>query len=365
MLWGIYNLSFKKPVAEQAAAPAPKQQAEVAATAPQTKTAAQSQIFAISDEPILSPTLSADGQSIEYYSKTTGQAYRVDLDGTNKQALSTSNLVGLADIQWSPDKSKVLSKFKQGDHASFSMYDYAQLKGSGLSPNILNIAWNQNNKIFYEYFDPKSKLDTLNIANPDGSSWNKIIDLPFQNVSIAPIPKTGLVSFWNKPDSFTETLMQSAPVIGGEKKDLLKGKFGADYLWSPDGNNILVSHAADKGSSKIQLALLNSLGGEYQNLDIPTFVSKCAWSKNNKLVYYALPGAIPDGTVLPNDYNNSKFNTADTFWKVDTTSKAPARLIELNKITGQYDAIRLFLNTDESMLFFVNRTDGKLYRMNI
>lgn len=361
MFWGIYSLSFKKP-SEQSTPSATKNQTDTANIEPIKDLP---QISAITDEAVLAPTFSADEKKIEYYSKTTGKAYRIDIDGTNKQIISNTDLVGLSAILWSSDKSKVISRYDQNNRPSFFMYDYEQLKGSGLSSNTLNAAWYQSNKIFYEYFDQKSKLATLNIANPDGSNWNKIIDLPFQNVSIAPIPKTGLVSFWNKQDSFTETLMQATPVVGGEKRDLLKEKFGADYLWSLDGNNLLVSHVVEKGSSKLQLALLNSLGGEYKNLGIPTMVSKCAWSKNNKLIYYALPGSIPDGTVLPNDYISGKLNTTDTFWKLDTATKESSRLIELDKIKDKYDATNLFLNSDESILFFTNRVDGKLYRIDI
>lgn len=359
ILWGIYNLSFRK---------IPEQLATL--KSPDTSLSADPQnepgIEPLTDEAVLSPALSPDDASVKYYSKTNGKAFVLDIASKSKRILSDKELIGLSDIAWSPDKSKVISEFGTADGRSkFFLYDYSQNKGVSLKNNLDSVVWQNNEKILYKYFDAKTQERTLNIANPDGSNWQKITDLAIKDIRIAPIPRTGLVSFWNKPDAFTETILQSSPILGGERKDILKGKFGADYLWSPDGNSLLLSNIDGKGGSKLQLGLTNSLGGEYTNLGIPTFISKCAWSKTGKTVYYALPGSIPAGMVLPNDYAAGKFNTQDTFWKVDIATGEKSRLIELEKITAAYDAADLFLNSDESLLFFINRLDGKLYQITL
>ena len=358
IFWGIYALSFKKALPEQITALTDT----VAALPAVTEVVAQ--IEQVTDEAIMSPTLSIDNAYIKYYSKTNGKAYAINLSTKDKQILSDKELIGLSNILWSPDKTKVISAFSTAtNHSNFFLYDYSQGKGTKLKENLDTVVWQNNEKLFYKYFDTKTKERTLNIANPDGTDWQKITDLTMQYVVIAPIPKTGLVSFWNKPDAFSETLLQSAPVLGGERKSIFKGKFGADYLWSPDGNSLLLSTTDAKGGSKLQLGLTNNLGGEYKALGIPTLVSKCAWSKTNKTIYYALPGSIPAGMVLPNDYMSAKFNTNDTFWKVDITTGEKSRLIDLEKITDTHDATNLFLNSDESILFFINKIDGKLYKI--
>lgn len=360
ILWGIYILSFKK-IPEQITTL--KNPVSSISNTPSSNTA---QIEQLTDEAVISPTLSADGESIEYYAKTNGKAYIINISTKNKQIISDKELIGLSNTAWSPDKTKVISTFTTNTgHPKFSFYDYTQNKGVQLKDNFDAIIWQNNEKIIYTYFDAKAQQDTLNIANADGSNWQKIINLATKGVVIAPIPKTGLISFWNRPDAFTETLMQSAPVLGGEIKNINKGHFGADYLWSPDGSSLLISNTDTKGGSKLQLGITNGLGGEYKNLNIPTFISKCVWSKTNKTIYYTLPGAIPDGTVLPNDYIANKFNTSDTFWKVDIATGEKSRLVDLNKITGAYDATNLFLDSDESHLFFVNKIDGKLYKVSL
>ena len=320
-------------------------------------------ISAVSNEAVHSPILSPDGQTIKYYAKTTGKVFELDILSGKNKIVSDTNLPNLLGVLWSPDTNKVLSEFSGATRSNFSFYDYTQKKSSALNANIDAAAWQNNNKIIYKYFDSNTKKGSLNIADPDGSNWAKITDISTANLSITPIPMSGLVSFWNKADAFTETQLQSTSILSGEKKDLIKGIFGADFLWSPDGKMILESNVDKKGGSRMNLGIANNLGKEYKSLGIPTLISKCAWSRNNKFVYYALPTSVPDGAVMPNDYVNNKFNTSDTFWKINIETGEKTRLVELDKIKAAYDASSLFLNADESLLFFINKLDEKLYKI--
>jgi len=357
LLWGVYNLSFNK-TGTPSASEDPEEE-----VLPKTKETAPS-VMAVTDEAALSPVFTPDENGIKYYSRISGRVYQVDLDGKNKKTIADKDLIGLSDIMWSPDKTKVISKFNKADGVQFFYYSYDENRGVPIKDNVDEIAWlGTGGRIFYKYYEPKTKERSLNISDPDGTNWQKLSDVTHRNIVISPIPKTSLVSFWNKPDAFSETLLESVPTVGGEKKTIFKEKFGASYLWNKDGTSLLVSHTDVRGGSKLQLARLNSNGGEYRNLDAPTFVEKCAWSKNGKTIYYALPGGIPENAILPNDYVEGKFNTADTFWKLDTTTGEKSRIIELEELKGKFDASNLFLNTDESMLFFLNRIDGKVYRL--
>jgi hypothetical protein len=362
LFFGIYYLAFKKPpeaVVEEKKAPeiiTPKVPPKIS-TAP---------IAAISDEAVLAPTLSKDASAIKYYAKNSGRVYQIDFDGNGKRTFSDKELIGLSDVLWSPDKNKVITKFTSAGKIKFYYYDYVELKSIPLKDNVDEIAWqNSGNRIFYKYYEATTKKRTLNISDPDGTNWIKLADIDFRNISIAQIPQSSLVSFWNKPDAFFETIFKSVPLVSGEEKTLLKSVFGADYLWNNNGGFALVSHSNVKGGTKIQLSIINSNGGELRNLDLPTLVSKCVWLKDNKNAYCAMPGKIPPSAIMPNDYDQGSFHTADTFWKINTTTGEKNRIIELDKITAEYDAINLFLNNDESVLFFTNRIDGKLYRITL
>ncbi|MFA5961410.1 MAG: hypothetical protein WC848_01865 [Parcubacteria group bacterium] len=362
LFFGIYNLAFRNPINTTSVE---KKAPDVPPVVVPPKVSADP-ITVISDEAVISPILNNSLSAIDYYAKNNGEVYQIDFNGNNKKILSNKELIGLSDVYWSPDKTKVITKFISTGKIKLYYYDYTKQRNLPLGDNIDQVTWqNTGNRIFYRYYDPATKKSALDISDPDGTNWIKLADLDFPNISIAQIPKSSLVSFWNKPDALFETNLSSVPVIGGEKKSLLNGFFGADYLWNEDGTAALVSHSDAKAGTKIQLAIINSNGGEFRNLNFPTLTSKCAWLKDNKMAYCAMPGKIPANIIMPNDYDQEKFHTADTFWKIDTVTGEKNRIIDLEKINGEYDATKLFLNADESILFFVNRTDGKLYRITL
>jgi hypothetical protein len=110
---------------------------------------------------------------------------------------------------------------------------------------------------------------------------------------------------------------------------------------------------------------MNADGNQFQSLGFTTFASKCVWSADSKYLFCALPGDISENAILPNDWQEGKLRTADTFWKIEVSSGKKARLIETKKIYGSFDALNPFLSKDEKTLFFVNKVDGKLYKLSL
>jgi hypothetical protein len=92
-------------------------------------------------------------------------------------------------------------------------------------------------------------------------------------------------------------------------------------------------------------------------------VKKCVWSTDSKSLFCALPGNIPETSILPNDWQEGKLQTTDTFWKIEVATGEKERLIEIEKISGSFDVLEPFLSQDEKTLFFSNKADGKLYRL--
>lgn len=323
-------------------------------------------IYQLANEAVISPVIDKSGEKIIYYNKLNGNVYQVSFDGEDKALVDDNNFIGLENVRWNFDKNKVISRFNSNGKIQYSAYDYELKKGYKLSEGIEYVAWNNlGDQIIYKYSDSKNGKRTINIANFDGSNWNKITDSASNSSWIAPVPQSSFVSYWNMPNAFEETALNIVSTVGGSVRKIFSGRFGADYLWSPNGTKSLVSSSDVKGGSKISLALINSNGGEYQNFNIPTFVSKCVWSKDDKTVYYALPSISSEGYVLPNDYMNKKVISKDTFWKLDIATGKTERVVDIGEIKDSYDATNLFLSPSEDSLFFVNRTDGKLYGLSL
>lgn len=360
LFWGIYVLSFKKTeITKPAILPLENSITQDLPKIPSISTL-KTKISAVLEESVISPIISKDGDKILYFA-SSGELKEVDFLGNISTKSNETKNLNISSAIWSPDKSKALLKEKN----KFLVFDIINNQFSPLNDNITSVSWQAtSSKIIYKYFDPTNKKNSLNVSDTDGKNWKKILDLPHDKISFFQIPRSGLISFWNNGDANYPTIFQIVSLLGEDTKTIFKDSFGVDYLWDNSGSHVLISQVDAKGGTKIQLGVMNYKGEEYKNLGLPTFVSKCVWSKDNKTIFCALPGNIPDNSILPNDYKTGKFSTADTFWKIDITTGEKSRLVETSEMpTMPLDASGLFLNADESLFFFVNKIDKKLYKI--
>lgn len=366
LLWGVYNLAFKKNEKSDNPGQTGKQNFAQQKTEASLNNKNNQKLTAVSKNAVVGAVADKKSEKILYYSALDGTVWQVDSDGLNSKQISDVKLSGLVSASWSPDKSKVLTVLNKGGKNTFFYYDNVKKSGVQLKNGLDNVVWDSlGEKIVYKYYDEKSKKRSLNIANPDGSNWQELVqNVSFRSVSIAAVPSTSVVSFWNSPSANEESKLQVFSIAGGEVRNILSGKFGGDYLWSPDGSQALVSSLINKENKSMTLGLVD-LQGNYRDLNIPTITSKCAWSVDGKTVYYALPGGIPTGSIMPDDYQNKKFTTNDTFWKINITTGSKQRILELSDIKEAYDIFSPFLSSTEDSLFFTNRVDGKLYRISL
>ncbi|MGK2848580.1 MAG: hypothetical protein ACSLEX_00730 [Minisyncoccota bacterium] len=316
------------------------------------------------NESLLGATVSANNR-LFYYSLDDQSIKSASLEGKDKEVLM-SHLPGTPErIIWSPKKDQALLLLKQGSMSLWHLIDIGTKTLTPLKTEMSRIVWNNlGDKILYQYTDQVTKKRTLNISDPDGKNWKTLTDIKSDSF-IAPIPQSTSISFWNKPNALEKTFFESISVLGGDRRILLTEKFGADYLWSPDGDKVLVSATTSKGGGMVLLQSMNSNGGELKSLSVPTLISKAVWSSDGKTIYYALPGALPENVMLPNDYFEKPIFTKDTFWKIDTSTGKQSRLVDLQDITQNIDSADLFLSPKEDILFFTNRNTRKLYRIDL
>lgn len=313
--------------------------------------------------------LSLASQSLVYFSKTDRKIKQIFLNKTGSQEVALpENLSGIANVSISPRGDKAIIKTGEGGKISFYLFDLISQETAQIKNGVDNIFWdNTGEKIIYKYYEAKTGKRTLNISDPDGKNWKNLADIFFRNVSASPIPQSALVSYWNSPDAYEETSLWTVGAIGGDPKEILKGKFGADYLWSPGGKKALVSFVDSRGGGKMILGVMNYNGGEVRTLNFSTLTSKCVWGGEEN-IYCALPGSIPGNAVMPNEYLVGKIQTADTFWKINIASAKQERIIELKELqkeNEEFDAENLIYSPEAGSIFFTNKKNGKIYKIEL
>lgn len=294
----------------------------------------------------------------------TGRAFEMTERGTNQKEIGKLSLENVVGAVWGPEGQELILRTADGLNTRYTPTSQELIKLKG---DLDFVEWSDlPGRILYKFFDEGTGERTLNIADSNGLNWQKLVDLPYRRAAFVQIPGSLRVAYWPDGDAFVRTQLEAVSAINPSSPDvLMTDRFGADFLFSPDGRKFLVSSTLDEGGMQMAMGIAEVSGGLYQNLQIPTIVSKATWSRDNKTVYYAQPTEIPPGSVMPNDYKRGKFTTRDTLWRVDTTTGKKERIISLEDLTEKIDITNLFLSQDEDALFFINKVNGLLYRMNI
>lgn len=329
-----------------------------------TTPAAPSKIEDLLNEKVIG-AVTGPGGALFYYSADDEAIKKATFEGKDKQVL-LSNLPGVTErVVWSPKRDQALIALRQGGNLRWHTLAVATKTLTPLKPEVARATFNQRgDKIIYQY-NGKDGTKTLDTANVDGGGFQTLTSLGKIDHFIEALPQSNRIIAWTRPNGLETTILRSFAETGQDAKTLLEGRYGADYLPSPNGKHILVSMLDARGTANISLAVMNENGGELRALGIPTMISKVAWSSDNKTLYYALPGNLPAESVLPNDYFQKPLFSEDTFWKIDTETGQKTRLIELDETNSALDSSNLFLSNKEDYLFFINRKDQKLYRLEL
>ncbi len=345
-----YNIAFKKEIPSSA-------KEELVTTVFSEK---RGKIVPITEEAIKGDLfVDKENDKLFYYAKDSGSVFETDLDGRNKRTIFAQKISDLIDVSWSSRGDKAILKTLGG----YSYFDYGTKKNIQLKSGLDTVSWSKaGDRIFYKYFDDISGQRSINISLPDGSDWKKLADVKFRDVAIFPFDGENAALFWNSGKSNEEISLNIVSLETLEVKNIFSGKFGADCKVSSDGKKILISHLKKQGENSLTTGIVN-INGEYREIGVPTLASKMTWSSDGKYIYYALPSKI-ENSIMPDEYKSEKVKTLDTFWKINTENGEKTRIIELENITGSYDASNLVLTPSENALLFVNRNDEKVYRLD-
>lgn len=355
IFFGIYTVAFKKGDNIQVKKDDKKNSVDVADIVSQ-------KVTNITSDPIVAATIGPDGDTIRYYDALDGRVWTMTLRGTNREVISSETKGVPEKVQWSGSGDQSIASYANGE---IFVYNHTTGTNSKLRDGMDDVVWaGTSGRILYKYYDNTSKERTLNIANSDGTNWKKLADLPFRYTTFTQIPSSILAGFWPTAEAGTQTSLSTTSTINeSTPKQIFSATFGTDFSFAPNGKKILLSSVLD-GGKKITLGIMDNNGQNYNDLIIPTIIKKTVWSKDGKTVYYAQPNNVPQNVIWPNDYNDKKFTSQDTFYKLDIETGKKERIIELDEITESIDAIDLFMNSAENVLFFTNRTNGLLYRLN-
>lgn len=326
-------------------------------TAPQGGRASLYQLVA---DPVAAATVNQIGDKVLFYRRDVGHLYEIGIDGGEQTRLSNITIPSVIDATWSLNKERSIITFiNNGALGYFSVKNVGTTtEGILLPDNAFSATLSPGgNKIAYAI--PAGDGASIVIASPIGENQKNIFYSGLFDVEIDWVTDSSLY-LKTKPSSFIPGMTWILSDSGATRV-LHSQKSGTVHLFSPDGEKYLYSESPLGGRSiSLNVASTDGNTDEY-SFAIDTIAEKCVWAnKDSDVIYCAFP-RNSDGLTLPDSWWSGEVSFDDNFWKINTVTGETVMIWDKN----DFDAVKLFLSTDDSVLFFVNKKDSTLWGLRI
>lgn len=353
----IYSKSKSKVKVESTTETPVLEQTPVEEPVPTPEPAPSGQAVRLTDEAVVSPILFYTGIGISYFS-ASGQLFQTDLQVTNgtallsnKRELSIALKPNITQILWPHAGNSFMAQLGTTSKPSWSYYNSESASYTDIPPQVYSLDWMPSgDKIMFVWVDGNGKA-TLNISNPDSTGYQTLTDLyePDNIISVAPDGQNVLFYRTQTADN-TKNTINIVSADGKTFNTIVKDGYNSGVLWSPDSKKFLYTKR-DSATSKFSLWVADISSGETRNLDVYTSQTKAIWSKDGQTIFAAVPTTGIAGQGL----------TQDTFKKITVSSGQSQELVPGIAVDGQ----NLFLNKEEDVLFFKNAQDSALYYISV
>jgi hypothetical protein len=311
--------------------------------------------------PSLGATLSADGNSLQYYNPQDGKFYRISEDG-KITPLVDKIFHQVQKITWSSNKEKAILEYPDGANI---IYDFKTKKQITLPKHWQDFDFSPNGKKIAMKsigLDPGNRW--LAVTNADGTQVHALESLGNNAdcVHVAWSPNNQIVAMFTEGIDFDR---QNLYFVGlhneNFKSTVIEGR-GFQGKWSPEGNKLLYSvyssHTNQKPNLWIVDAQGDNIGRGRKNLKINTWANKCTYI-NNAEVYCAVPEELPEGAGM---FPELAASTKDRLYKINTITGLK-KLIAVPD--GTYNMSNLVVSENGYYLYFTDKITKQIYKIKL
>lgn len=338
----------------------------VLATAPNTPAAIGARLVKISTGPVVPGEVirsSAENASsspeavVSYIDRQSGNVYTYSSAKKTTKRTSNKTLPGIQSASWLPDASLAFVRYLSGSNSSTINTYGLPANGVGgffLSQNLADIGVSASN-ILSLASGVNGSIASL--SNIDGSRPTQIFTTPLSSIRLSYAGK-GQYLVFTKPSA---SLPGNAYLVdsAGNFSRVFGPQSGLVALASPSGRWVLVSYALD---NTLQMVLVDTATREALSLPVATIADKCVWTADESVVYCGIPTNASFGISYPDDWYQGVAHFSDRIWKIQVSGRYAQLVLDFPTETKEtLDAEALAVDSQNSLLVFVNKNDGALW----
>ncbi|MDP2655971.1 MAG: hypothetical protein Q8P11_00170 [bacterium] len=304
----------------------------------------------------ISPT--GDG-TVVTYDFFDQKFYRISPDGT-QVALTDQEFPGLDSVVFSSNSDKAIIEFYDGSNI---LYDFNAKKQVTLPKHWREFSFSTTgSEIAFKSLTGEADSNWLAIASADGSAGEQIEPLGNNSglVDVTWSPSNQIIATYREVvDGFHQKIYFLGKKGENFKAATINGR-GFQSQWTPDGKRLVYSAYSGDSDLKPLLwvvdALGDTIGNNRRNLQVNTWIDKCAFV-SNELMYCAVPSRMDSGGGVVRSLSD----------------KGPDYIYSINLDTGQQRKVAepsephtiSQIVIENNNLFFTDKNSGKLYTIKL
>lgn len=297
--------------------------------------------------------------SLRYVERVTGHIYQLYLDTKVENKISNSTIPSIYEAVFDGNAKSVIYRYLSGDKIITSfMATLGSSKGEFLPSNISGISISPDKTKFF-YLTKTSS----GVVGTTRSFANTKKDQVFSSSFSEWLPQWATnqkIFLTTKPSALVNGSLFVLNTVNGSMSKVFGGVRGLTTLVNRAGTYAIFSSSTSSGPS---LEILDIDKHTTVDLGIYGLPEKCVWNNNNTFIYCAIPNNI-SGSQYPDSWYQGLVSFDDNFVKINANTYETTTLITSN-YAESVDATELFLNKEESVLFFINKKDGTLWGLDL
>jgi|SRR3989338_1261427 len=313
--------------------------------------------------------------AVRYVERATGNIYQTFADKIEERKFSATIIPKVYDSYFGNKGQSVIMRYLKADDKTIETFLGAlpkevlgretgdnEIKGSFLPEDVKDLSISPDtSKVFYLFESGGSRGDSMIgvILNFLDSKRVQIFDSPFTEwLSVWPNEK--VITLTTKPSGSTPGYMYKMDSNGRNLVKILGGINGLTTLAGPSGKLILY------GNNSLSLSIYNTDTRDSVALSVRTLPEKCVWSRGGDAIYCAVPQSAGRADY-PDTWYQGEVSFVDQIWKINTQNGTAVIIANPSAVAGgeDIDGIKLTLDEQENHLFFVNKKDSFLWKLNL
>jgi len=308
----------------------------------------------------MSLTATTNGD-VQYYNQNDNYFYRINSNG-ELERMSDQMFYNVEDVTWSSVGDKAVIEYPDGRKI---MYNFETEKQVSLQSHWHDFSFSPGGDSLVSKsigLEPENRF--LITSNDDGSNA-RVIEAIGENANLvydAWSPNNQVIALYTEGIDFDR---QKVFFIGqnGEnfQSTTIQGR-GFEPLWSEEGDMLLYSVYNSNNNFNPSLWVVggspDNIGQGRTNLEIGTWASKCSFANNNE-IYCAVPKTLPEGAGL---FPELADESEDILYRIDLTN-GTKEIIAIPETA--YNISNIVVPNDESAIYFTDKTDNSLYKINL